>query len=902
MSRPPSPLFLSGPDEIEYDSDDSASNYELPGANLDPPGLRLAYLNAMSDHIVRKHPVEDAETSLRNTINSVRLSNGIPPHIKPLTTLKAVRRHLGLNTSLLLTRRAVCSECYKLYTWEEVTAAELPATCTRTRPSRCTGTYMKLGWKKGKLTRMPAKIIVYSKIIPSLRRMLMRPSFLCLLSEGAALSRRERAADVLYDVCDGTAWKSARIGLRRVFRRDGTVVDEAITPGSDVAVSNLGYGLFAALNIDWFSVTKKRSCGAIYLAILNIARHARYLVHNVILACVIAGPKEPSLENLNFVLEPIVESFKKLYAGVIIRVYNKNLPAVVHPVYMYPLMVDADVPARSKIQGIPPHNHAQRIGCDCEACQADINRVEGYDYTKFEFSDEFDILAIAKRATASPEARKQIARDYGIRWSALNELPGWLPHASAPFDPMHCLYLGIVHSFWGDVIEDGHMLSSQQATLFEDFLGSLQWPSQIGRLPSPTTTALNRKKADEWRRLVSVLPLGLWVAWRTDADTIPAGAPRIPAQTSKKPTFRRDCVTIWDCAVYLTLSLRLFTSWIAYLPDIDRAQTYMRHFCEGLLRLRVQLKPNHHYAMHLPQYFRAFGPCYSWWLFPYERFNGLLEEVELNGHPDDAETSLARWWVRSHLLFDFLEHLPDDATEEEREVLNQLCTSYKNRGTLLTMTESVYGGAPALRPSKVPRRFSNLRALDRTGTLYSAILAFAQATWPQLRLISDLDFQNQNGTFFLSHKVAKQLQFVYRNSLRYGCASSSRTPADQYALMLVDGRRIPVRILWHFWLEVSTEEPKICSVVARLNMTDVPLLPWDLHADDLGYFVAIDDHVDPIEVISPAQLVSSVVTGTFVMRNNGQRLRAVIGYDRVGHEIFENPGEGEGEDMDIGDE
>lgn len=174
---------------------------------------------------------------------------------------------------------------------------------------------MKMGQKKRKPTKMPAKLVVYTKIIPSLRRMLMRPSFLAFLSEADSLNRRERALNVLYDVCDGTAWRNARIGLRRVFKRDGTVADEAVTLGLDIAVSDLGYGLFAALNIDWFSMTKKRSCGAIYLAILNIPRHARYLVHNVILACVIAGPREPSLENLNFVLDPIVHEFKKLYAG-----------------------------------------------------------------------------------------------------------------------------------------------------------------------------------------------------------------------------------------------------------------------------------------------------------------------------------------------------------------------------------------------------------------------------------------------------------------------------------------------------------------------------------------------------------------------------------------------------------
>lgn len=146
----------------------------------------------------------------------------------------------------------------------------------------------------------------------------------------------------------------------------------------------------------------------------------------------------------------------------------------------------------------------------------------------------------------------------------------------------------------------------------------------------------------------------LWIAWRNNLDAITTTAPPIPLQAGKKPTLTRNPRAIWNCSVFLTVSLRLYTSWIAYLLDIDRAQLYMRYFCEGLLRLNVHLKPNHHFAMHLPQYFRSFGPCYSWWLFPYERFNGILEEVELNGHPDDGETSLARWWIRSHLLHDFV--------------------------------------------------------------------------------------------------------------------------------------------------------------------------------------------------------------------------------------------------------
>lgn len=155
------------------------------------------------------------------------------------------------------------------------------------------------------------------------------------------------------------------------------------------------------------------------------------------------------------------------------------------------------------------------------------------------------------------------------------------------------------------------------------------------------------------------------------------------------------------------------------------------------------------------------------------------------------------------------------------------------------MTESVYGGAPVLRPSRVPQRFVDLRALDDTGMLYSSILSFAQRTWPHLRLTSDLDFHNLDGHCFQSHKVAKQLQFVYCNSLRYGSAASSRTPADQYAIMLANGARFPVRILWHFQIEVLDEEPQLCSVVARLDTSNIPVLPWALQYLYIGSLHAL---------------------------------------------------------------
>ncbi|KAG2029906.1 hypothetical protein BDR03DRAFT_842591, partial [Suillus americanus] len=41
---------------------------------------------------------------------------------------------------------------------------------------------------------------------------------------------------------------------------------------------------------------------------------------------------------------------------------------------------------------------------------------------------------------------------------------------------------------------------------------------------------------------------------------------------------------------------------------------------------------NTHLAMHYSLVFRQYRPAYATWLFGLEPFNGVLEDVNLNGH------------------------------------------------------------------------------------------------------------------------------------------------------------------------------------------------------------------------------------------------------------------------------
>jgi len=57
--------------------------------------------------------------------------------------------------------------------------------------------------------------------------------------------------------------------------------------------------------------------------------------------------------------------------------------------------------------------------------------------------DDWRFLKYAFKARiATNDEQEQIANERGIRWSALDSLPGWLPGWDSPTDFMHAIFLG----------------------------------------------------------------------------------------------------------------------------------------------------------------------------------------------------------------------------------------------------------------------------------------------------------------------------------------------------------------------------------------------------------------------------------------------------------------------------
>lgn len=148
---------------------------------------------------------------------------------------------------------------------------------------------------------------------------------------------------------------------------------------------------------------------------------------------------------------------------------------------------------------------------------------------------------------------------------------------------------------------------------------------------------------------MSIAPVLLWEVWRDQDDDVPNQEPALPPSASRVIGHSRNTSKLLHAALFLCCAIRILACKKISLNEAQVGQEYLVLHGRLLLELGAVLHINHHASMHFLAQIKLFGPVYAWWLFAFERFNGMLEKVKHNGHNSgEMEVTLLRNWVQTH--------------------------------------------------------------------------------------------------------------------------------------------------------------------------------------------------------------------------------------------------------------
>ena len=361
------------------------------------------------------------------------------------------------------------------------------------------------------------------------------------------------------------------------------------------------------LNIDWFQpyTLLEYSVGAIYLAIMNLPYEQRFKRENIILLGTIPGPTEPR-RDLNQYLRPLVYEFLELLDGVQMKIYGEETQLVKGIL----IGVSCDMPAGRKVCGFL--GHSATLGCN-KCFKKFPGSVGSKDYSGFDRENprkwkkrtnevhRSNVREIQRAKTKTE--RDKLESEYGCRYSVLLQLPYFDPTQMSIIDPMHNLFLGSAKhltKLW--INSEPAIITNNDLKTIQEFVDEMHVPADVGRIPRKIVTGsgFTGFTADQFKN---------WVMYYS-----------IPS------LFKILSSEHLECWRHYVLACRLLCQRSISLSQISLADALIVQFCKRfeLIYGKNHVTPNMHVHCHLKEVLLDYGPVYGFWLFSFERMNGVL--------------------------------------------------------------------------------------------------------------------------------------------------------------------------------------------------------------------------------------------------------------------------------------
>ena len=593
-------------------------------------------------------------TFLKVLVSGFRLAN-LEETVKRIPrNIYTARKYVGGGHIDRFMKYASCPKCHHIYPIDSCKVilpdkTVVSAKCTNVvfphhpqwiRRSPCDSVLMKqVKTPYGTTSLYPRQMYCYKSVIESLKELVLRKGF---IEKCEAWRSRNIASDTLADIYDGKIWK------------------EFLNPDG-IPFLSLPFNFALTLNVDWFQPFKNTtySTGAIYISIQNLPRKERYATGNVLLVGVIPGPHEPS-KTMNSYLTPLVDELNQLWDGVVMQSFSSKQVVVRAAL----LCTACDIPAARKVSGFVGHNALH----GCSKCLKKFPTASfgekpdytGYNRTLWEPRSRELHHQYAKkhRECNTAKAQKDIERVYGCRYSVLLELPYYNIIRMCIVDPMHNLLLGTAK----------HMLAvwKSHGLLVHDHFESIQkkvdsfvTPSDVGRIPFRIASGFSGFTADQWHNWIQLYSLC----------------------SLKEFLPQRD----YNCWLLFVKACALMCRRSITLQQLDDADALLIEFCLKFEQLygKEDCTINIHLHGHLKECMEDFGPVYAFWLFSFERLNGVLGSYHTNCH--DVSLQLMRRFVTNLDCNDY--NWPE---EYRSEFLPLIAHCPYNKGSLMSETLEVY--------------------------------------------------------------------------------------------------------------------------------------------------------------------------------------------------------------------
>ncbi|EIW75513.1 hypothetical protein CONPUDRAFT_40076, partial [Coniophora puteana RWD-64-598 SS2] len=329
---------------------------------------------------------------------------------------------------------------------------------------------------------------------------------------------------------------------------------------------------------------------------------------------------------------------------------------VLEPVHSFLWMNCSDLPSLRRTNACQSHSSKLFMCSLCENTSFSLVHPSCFDPALFKAREDWRHIKYSFRSRDADEEGQQIIREHrGVSWTPLNYLAGWQPAGSAALDFMHCVFLTMVKHVTKVIIYSHGLLNPTRGAnpleRLETFFEELVWPPEVTRMPPSISIGKGSVKADQWRNLINVLFVGLYVAWQHDARlrqyALAQNAltpPEVLDQLSNvKPD--RNLRRHYDVLLEFTVAVRILGTREISPRDVQRGSAALSRSTQAWASMHIPLTPYWHFGQHLGEQLYKYGPTYGHWTFPYEQHNAKLLRFKHNHHKGgELECTLMRRW------------------------------------------------------------------------------------------------------------------------------------------------------------------------------------------------------------------------------------------------------------------